>query len=127
MKRTLILLTSAIMSVSSITLINEKSYPTEVIATTTWKKGMPKRLIGNWRHRPDTLEIRKNSVYVMPDNGAAVSKTKRIISRRIKRNQYQYKVFWREGGSYTGKITIKHTKKGMYAVFEGTSYKKMRN
>lgn len=42
MKRTLILLTSAIMSVSSITLINEKSYPTEVIATTTWKKGMPK-------------------------------------------------------------------------------------
>lgn len=49
---------------------------------------MPKSLIGNWRHRPDTLEIRKNSVYVMPDNGAAVSKKKRIISRRIKRNQY---------------------------------------
>lgn len=59
----------------------------------SWHRSMPTTIRGNYHNAKlkITVQIQKKNVYYMPDNGAAVSPAKKIYSRKLRKNVYQYK------------------------------------
>lgn len=74
----------------------------------SWHKGTPKVLRGNWNNRKGKVELQvsRKSIYVMPYNGAAISRVKSIKYRYVGNHTYQYHQKFQEGGSHTGKIRL---------------------
>ncbi|WP_173021228.1 hypothetical protein [Secundilactobacillus folii] len=67
---------------------------------------MPKILQGNWRGHSDRLKISNKHVYVIPKNGAAVSRVKSVKYRYLGHRTYKYYQKFTHGGSYSANIKI---------------------
>lgn len=110
MKKIITILTVvSLATVSYITSCDSNNGITQ--AASSWHKGMPRSLHGNWYGKRMVLIISNNHVYFIPVTGTAVSKAKKLIYRKRNHNTIQYRITWREGGKYTGTIKQlnKHT------------------
>lgn len=86
-KKTIIILI-AILSVIFLSISFSKP-----VQAARWHRSVPTAVRGNYHNAKlkITVQIQKKNVYYMPDNGAAVSPAKRIYSRKLRKNVYQYK------------------------------------
>lgn len=123
MKRIFTITATVMMATTPIMgLVNNNTATTvQAAKKSAWHKGMPKKLRGNWKGHGMVLKVSNKAVYFVPAKGAAVSKAKRVIYRQTKKNSYQYKVYWKNGGTY--KATIKYISKHK-VKFQGYTLKK---
>ena len=63
------------------------------VKAASWRKNIPTSICGNYHNSKLklTVEIKRKSIFFMPDNGAAVSPIKHIYSKKLGKSTYAYK------------------------------------